>query len=129
MEDPKSNTEPGIDSTCYSVSEKNHLLVVSFAGDLTGLVLPSLEVCRQEITAKRHITCVVLYFQQVTVISTEVVSYLAQLQREIRLKKKDLRLCGLKTNLRERLIKMGVVRGLEVVEDLKSALLSFDRAA
>ncbi len=57
--------------------------------------------------------------------SAEAISVLAQMQRDIRSKPAELRLCALRENIRTKLIRMGVVRGLEVVDDLKTALMSF----
>lgn len=102
------------------------MLVVSFTGDLTSQVLPSLEACRDDVR-KSKATQIVLFFQQVESLSSEAISFFTQLQRDIRMKPAELRVCGLRPNIRERLVKMGIIRGLELAEDLKSALLSFDR--
>lgn len=113
----------------YSFNQKNNMLVVSLAGQITAQVLPALEACRQELLSKQEVSCVVLYFQDVDSISMDAIPLIAQMQREIRLKPASLRLCALPVGLREKLVRMGVVRGLEVAEDLKSALLSFSRDA
>lgn len=116
MEDQKS--------LVYSLTQKNKMLVVSLTGELSNNALSTLESCRKEILSKEDATFVVLYFQEVENISSDVISLLAQMQRDIRQKPAELRLC-LKESLREKLVRMGVVRGLEVAEDLRSALLSF----
>ncbi|WP_413560909.1 STAS domain-containing protein [Bdellovibrio sp. HCB209] len=114
----------------YSISHKNKMLVVSFTGEEMGsVVVPALEACRQEILSKEEVRQVVFYFQNIDRISSEALASFAQLQRDIRAKPADLRLCSLKGALREKLVRMGMVRSLEVTEDLKSALLSFPRAA
>lgn len=105
------------------------MLVVTFSGEISTPVLAALEACRQELLAKREVRCVVLYFQNVESISADAIPWLAQLQREIRMRPAEIRLCALREGLRERLVRMGVIRGLEVAEDLKSALLSFSRAS
>ncbi|WP_246845889.1 STAS domain-containing protein [Bdellovibrio sp. ZAP7] len=122
MEDQKSFN--------YSISHKNKMLVVSFSGEeMSPVVVPALEAVRAEILAKEEVVQVVFYFQNIDRISNEALASFAQLQRDVRAKPADLRLCSLKESLREKLLRMGVVRGLEVAEDLKSALLSFPRAA
>lgn len=113
----------------YSFNQCNNMLVVSFSGEISTPVLAALEACRQELLSKSEVRCVVLYFQDVGSISTDAIPWLAQVQRDIRLKPAEVRLCALPGTLRERLVRMGVVRGLEVADDLKSALLSFSRAA
>lgn len=113
----------------YSFNQRNNMLVVSFSGEISTPVLAALEACRQELLSKSEVRCVVLYFQDVGSISTDAIPWLAQVQRDIRLKPAEVRLCALPGTLRERLVRMGVVRGLEVADDLKSALLSFSRAA
>lgn len=96
---------------------------------MTPGVVPALEACRQEILSKEEVRQVVFYFQNIDRISTEALASFAQLQRDIRAKPADLRLCSMKSPLREKLLRMGIVRGLEVADDLKAALLSFPRAA
>ncbi len=113
----------------YCFNQKNRMLVITLSGEMNTSVLPALEACRQELLANREVNCVVLYFQDVRSIGVDAISWLAQVQRDIRLKPAEIRLCALEDGLRERLIRMGVIRGLEVSEDLKSALLSFSRAA
>ena len=113
----------------YVISHKNDMLVVNFQGDMTSVVLPGLEACRSEILSKKEIRCVVLYFGEVGQISSDAIPLVAQIQREIRAKPADLRLVGLKENIRDRLVKMGVIRGMEISEDLRTALMSFARAA
>lgn len=116
MEDQKS--------LFYSLTQKNRMLVVSLTGEISSNALAALESCRQEILAKKDAACIVLFFQDVESISSDAIPLLAQIQRDIRQKPAELRLC-LKEALREKLVRMGVVRGLEVAEDLRSALLSF----
>ncbi len=121
MDDPKS--------ICYTLTEKSNMLVVSFNSDLNSELAASLDVCREEILKKAHIQNVVLFFQSVDSMSSDVISLLTQMQREIRSKPAELRVCALRPNLKEKLIKMGIVRGLELSDDLKTALLSFQRAS
>ena len=113
----------------YVISHKNDMLVVTFQGDMTSSILPGLEACRSEILSKKEIRCVVLYFGDVGLISSDAIPLVAQIQREVRAKPAELRLVGLKENIRERLVKMGVVRGMEIADDLRAALTSFPRAA
>jgi anti-anti-sigma factor len=113
----------------YVISHKNDMLVVSFQGDMTSAILPGLEACRSEILSKKEIRCVVLYFGDVPLISSDAIPLISQIQREVRAKPADLRLVGLKENIREKLVKMGVVRGMEIADDLRTALMSFARAA
>ena len=113
----------------YTLSHKNRMLVVSFCGEMSSVVGPGLDACRIEILSKENLKCVVLYFQDVPGVSPEAIAVLAQMQREIRSRGLELRLCSLKENLREKLVRMGVIRSLEVAEDLRAALLSFGKVA
>ena len=114
----------------YTLSHKNKMLVVSFTGELSPGVVPGLEACRLEVLAKKDdVKCIVLYFQGVSSVSPDAITVLAQMQREFRSSGMDLRLCALKEALRDKLIRMGIVRGMECTEDLKTALLSVGRQA
>jgi anti-anti-sigma regulatory factor len=128
LADPKEDVLTDTDLQ-YSISEKNHMLVVTLTGDLSTASLAQLDSCRKEILGKKEVRCVVLYFQKVEQVTTDVIPFVTQLQRDIRTKPSELRLCGLKSSIRERLLKTGVIRGLEIAEDLKSALLSFSTKA
>ena len=113
----------------YSLSYKNKMLVVSLNGEITNEVLPALEACRSEIQALEEVEGVVLYFCDVPAISDGGVQLLAQIQREIRARPADLRLVSLRESLRTKFERMGLIRALELVEDLKTALLSFRKVA
>ncbi|MDG0817610.1 STAS domain-containing protein [Bdellovibrio svalbardensis] len=113
----------------YTLSHKNKMLVVTFTGELSSVVLPGLEACRSEIQSKEDVRCVVFYFQQVGFVSPEAIPVLAQMQREIRSRGLELRLCSLKESIKDKLVRMGVVRGMEVTEDLRAALISFGKVA
>lgn len=112
----------------YSFTQKNKMLVVSLSGEISSPALAALEACRQEIIGKTDVASVVLFFQDVEAISMDAIPLIAQIQRDIRLKPAELRLC-IRENLREKLVRMGVVRGLEVADDLRTALLSFSSSA
>jgi len=129
LADSKIDVENITNNLQYSINEKNHMLVVTFTGELSSSCLDQLESCRKEILSKKGIKNVVLYFQQVPTVSTDVIPFLTLLQRNIRAKPSEIRLCGLKPVIREKLLKTGVIRGLEIAEDLKSALMSFPKAA
>ncbi len=113
-------------SFTYSFNQQKHTLVVTLDGDLHSDVMPALEALKVEILGKKEIRQVVLYFKEVTIISTDAISILALMQREIRAMPAELRLCSLEDKIKERLVRMGVVRGLELTDDLRSALLSLN---
>ncbi|UOF02499.1 STAS domain-containing protein [Bdellovibrio reynosensis] len=113
----------------YSFAQKNGMIVVSLSGEMNGFVLPALEACRHELFSKEDVRQVILFFQGVPEISSDAVPWIAQIQRDIRLRKAEVRLVALNSSCKERFIKMGVVRGTEVTEDLKSALMSFVKVA
>lgn len=128
MDSPKSEDKAEL-PLCYTLSEKNEMLVVIFTGNLGSDSMPSLDVLRAEILRKEQVTQVVLFFQRVEIMSADVISSLTQLQRDIRQKPSELRICALSPSLKERLLKMGIVRGLELQDDLRTALLSFARSS
>jgi anti-anti-sigma factor len=126
----RSSTLEDQKSLKYFFNERSQLLVVTLQGELSGRSAEILESCRKEILERKEaINRVVLSFQEVEHISLDVIPVFAQLQREIRSMPADLRLCALKSGVREKLIRMGVVRGREVADDLKAALLSLPKAA
>lgn len=113
----------------YSLNHKSSMLVVSLNGEITSQVMPAFETCRQQIQDVPELRTLIIFFQNVSAICPEGVQILAQIQREARARPAEIRLVSLSESLRGRLVKMGVVRSLELSEDLRSALMSFVRAA
>ena len=114
MEDPKSFN--------YVLSHKKGLLLLSLRGDLTPGILPGLEACRAEILSKTGFTRAVFYLADVTQIHSDAIPLITQIFRDVRTRAANLQLVGLKPNMRDRFVKMGVVRESEVSADLKAAL-------
>lgn len=105
----------------YFISSNQPFGVVTFVGEMNKDSLEKLQQCQVQME-KLYVKYVILYFRDVTLITSDVIPFLTGLQQQAR-KKSELRLCSLRPDIKERLIKMGVVRGLELTDNLQQTLL------
>ena len=103
-------------------------MVVSFVGTWDKDCLDKLSSCESELNGHENIKFVILYFREVPNMSLEAISFLTTFQKKIR-EKRTLRICSLHPDLRQKLSKMGVVRGMELTDNLQATLLDLKRVA
>lgn len=108
----------------YQLSGNESVLIVNLSGFLDQDAISSIENLRTEVLSRANLHCVILNFAQIELISTEVVPLLAQLQKAIREKPTELRMCSLKMNVKEKLTRAGILRANELAEDSKDAIQS-----
>ena len=89
---------------------------------MDGKSIEKLAEIKSSVLANEAAKFIILNFKDTSMISGEAVTLLAQLQMNIRAKKLHLRLCGLKNDLIQKLLMLGVIRNSEVTADLQSAL-------
>jgi anti-anti-sigma regulatory factor len=106
----------------YFVAANAPFLVVSFVGRIDKDCLDKLEKAEAEMNSQENLKYIILYFREVPNVSLEAISALTGMQRRIR-EKYQLRICSLRPDLKQRLIRMGVVRGLELTDNLQSTIL------
>ncbi len=112
----------------YFISEKNGFIVASLVGMLETASLSRLEQLGEEIL-KCEFSKIVFNFRDVPTFSQDLIPVFARLQKQARGKKADLRICGLKPEIKDRLAKAGILRPHELADNLQTALLSMISAA
>ncbi len=105
----------------YLVSSKGPVIVVTFVGELKSNCLEKLEACQSEVLNHESAKYFLLYMRDVPNITADVNIFFTQFQKNIR-SKGHLRLCSVAPVLREKLTKLGIIRNLEVVNNLQIAL-------
>ena len=100
-------------------------MVISLVGPLDENSRPKFQNLSDEISQNYGIKFFIFNFRDVPTIAAEAISSLTQLQMKIRSQKAELRLCSIKPNLKEMLVKKGVVRGLELSDNLAQAIIAF----
>ncbi len=105
----------------YLVSSKGPVIVVTFVGELKSNCLGKLEACQSEVLGNESAKYFILYLRDVPNITADVNLFFTQFQKNIR-SKGSLRLCSVTPVLREKLTKLGIIRNLEVVNNLRLAL-------
>ena len=109
----------------YFLSEKQQFLVVSLVGTLTKATHGEIQKCEEAILASSA-KCIVLNFHEFKGMDLTGIRPLAQLQKCIREKPAQLRLCFVNTDIYSMMDRVGAVRAQEICEDLVQALKSFD---
>lgn len=107
----------------YFISEKNGFVVASLVGLLEVASLERFEQLSADIF-KSEFSRLVLNFRDVSGFSPELIPNFARLQKAAREKNAELRICGLKPDIKERLNRAGVLRPHEQSDNLQSALQS-----
>ncbi len=112
----------------YFISEKNGFLVASLVGLLDQSSLPKFEELSTEIS-RADFKKFILNFRDVSGVTTESFQAIALLQKMVRARDADLRICGLRPDVKDRLHKAGILRPHELANNLQEALLSLMSAA
>jgi anti-anti-sigma regulatory factor len=107
----------------YFISEKNGFVVASLVGMLEGTCMERFDRLSEDIF-KIEFSKLVLNFRDVSGMSVDLIPHVAKLQKSAREKNADLRICGLKPEIKERLSRAGVLRPHELTDNLQTALQS-----
>lgn len=107
----------------YFISEKNGFVVASLIGLIEVDALPRFEQLAADIF-KSEFSKLVINFRDVSGLSPELIPHFARLQKQAREKQADLRICGLKPEIKDRLHRAGVLRPHELSDNLQAALQS-----
>lgn len=107
----------------YLIATNASFMVISFVGPLNKDSLPKLDACEREASTKEGIKFAVLYFRDTPNITSDAVPFLTNFQMKLR-GKHELKVCSLRPELKEKLAKLGVIRGMELSDNLQDALLT-----
>lgn len=108
----------------YFISQKDGYVVVCFIGAMSRTTTEVLELCQKELleTAAAN---VVLSFHYVSEVEVSAFPPLVKLQRTIRDRAQNLRVCQLKPEIKKLLLQAAAIRFEELFESLSEALHSF----
>ena len=119
MADEKSSETAQTDFQ-FLISAKGRAVLVTLIGEMKNSSLAKLEECQREVLKDGNLNYFVFYFRDVPNVTIDAIPFLTQFQKNIRLKG-ELRICSLRPELKDKLIKLGVVRSAELVNNLQSA--------
>src|SRR4051812_36730022 len=116
-----TGSEPKLE---YFISEKNGYLVLSFVGDLTKATIGVCEKALLEISRLKP-RFIVLNFHDLTRLDVSGIPTLVRMQKSLRERPAELRLCFMKPDIRKMMTEAGALRPAEFVSTLVDALRSF----
>lgn len=105
----------------YLIAASPPFLVVSFVGQMNKDHLNKMEQCEREIFTHENLKYIILYFRDVPNVTMDAIPFLTSLQMKIRTSR-QLKICSLKPELKEKLNKLGVIRASELCNNLQEAL-------
>lgn len=105
------------------ISEKNGFVVVSLVGLLEEQTLARFEECVADVQ-KLEYARLVINFRDVTGLTSDCIPAVARLQKSARDRQAELRLCGVRPELKEKLHRAGILRPHELSDNLQTALQS-----
>ena len=107
----------------YLLSTEGPVAVVTFVGTMDSGSMVRLEECQQNLLTYVSSSCFIIYMRDVANISGDAIPFITQLQKNLRAKG-EVKLCSINPTLKEKLTKMGIIRGREVFDNLRLALNS-----
>lgn len=124
MSSQNENKQSDLESFSYFISNNGCVVVATLSGLCESESHALLQQCKIDIESKicKSVHAVVLNFSGVTGIANDLIPFWAQLQSMIRSNGVELRLCGIESSLKEKLIKMGILRSTETSNTLKDAV-------
>lgn len=108
----------------YLLALNKPLLIVTFIGDMDQSTVEIMASCRKEVAETPDIKFVIFNFRDVSNVNGESIAALTQMQIDIRSRGCELRISSLKPAIRDKLLKMGVIRSSELANNLREGLLS-----
>lgn len=106
----------------YFVSSKGAFLVASLVGLLNDQHAELMQPLLTEVHDNTSALIFIFNFRDLGEIDGDAVSMLAQIQKDIRSKPAEVRLCGLRPELKAKLLNRGVIRTSEIYDNLQVAI-------
>ncbi|MGE0526955.1 MAG: STAS domain-containing protein [Bdellovibrionales bacterium] len=108
----------------YILVGNDAVVIANLTGELQARAAPAVETFKDEILGRDAARVVILNFSEVTAINGDVIPCVAQLLKSVRSKPAELRLCSLSPEVKDKLNRYGLLRSIEVAEDIKRAIHS-----
>ena len=108
----------------YEIMGNDVVLVIDLFGDMDSKAVAIIEKCRDEILAQQPVKYVIFNFSKVAQVGGDAIQSWAQLQKSVRSKPAELRLCGIEEEPREKMFKYGILRTGEIAASLREAVAS-----
>lgn len=105
----------------FFLSAKGAYIVVQLVGAMNTKASPLLEQLGLEIEQNRTATVLILNLRDVKDVSGEGITFLAQIQLEVRTRG-EVRLTGVSPQLKTKLLAQGVIRTSEIFDNLQAAI-------
>lgn len=111
----------------YHISQGKDIFVISLTGVLNGKATKQFQECLAKIE-EADCRFLVLNFKDTTHIDSTAYRHLVQLQHSVRKDKgKAVRLCGINPSWKSLLVDNGIIRGSEIVDSMRAALLDIKK--
>ncbi len=108
----------------YFVSTKGPFIVVSLLGRMNSKAVPMLNELMAELGLNGTATVLVFNLRDVSEIGGDALQVFAQIQKNARARPAELRLAGVKPELKTRLLTEGIIRTSELFDNLQAAIMA-----
>ena len=108
----------------YFVSAKGPFIVISLLGRMNSKAVPKLNELIAELAQHTSGMVIVFNLRDVSEISGDSLQLFAQIQKEGRARPAELRLAGVKPELKTRLLTEGIIRTSEIYDNLQAAIMA-----
>lgn len=113
----------------YSLSVSHFIAVINFSREITEEALDAqpLDNCKPGALKSQGVRFIVMDFSKVSNLTFGAVPAFTRFQKAVRFHGMELRLCGMRDDLKQKLIRLGVIRNSELSPSIKEALILIAR--
>ena len=116
----KPNEQAATTPFQFLIAEKNKVVVLSFVGAMT--TSPEFDKCLGQLD-RLDFTNIIINFRDVTSLESPAIPFLAQIKKLARKKSPLVAVCGLKPEIKDKLLSQGVISKPEVFGNVRDVLL------
>jgi anti-anti-sigma regulatory factor len=111
-------------SFSYQICGSSAVVIVNLTGILSSESIETIQALQGTLVANTDLKSVILNFSEIHSLSQDAIPSIAQLQKAVRDRRVELRMCSMKISVKEKLGKAGILRNNEICEDSKAAIYS-----
>lgn len=108
----------------YHIAGNEAVMIVFLQGEMTSRTAESVKTCFTDIMGRAGIRSAIISFASVNIISGDAIPIFAQMQICLRKLSVDIRLCGMRSDQKEKLAKAGLIRSEEHYGTIRDGIAS-----
>lgn len=108
----------------YSLGGTETVILVNLSGRLNPSSIPELDNLKAAIQGRGQVHSVILNFSQIEMVSVDTVPSLTLMLKAFREMPSEVRICSLRSDIKDKLNRVGILRSSELADSPKDAIQS-----